>query len=180
MLLTVQRRLFLFIPPHTKYGVYYFQVVRDCVMTWCRDSMIPTSFRSISWERKKNAYALILTRSRLWLLGVSIHQKVTELWPLMIYDFCQNFVSTQYLENELMEFDKILHLHWHWYWQDLSWDCYASIFANRRPLGHLSSGIPLSYRILLTKQYFTVLKQVRQSSFNKRKRLPTFLPSGSH
>ena len=82
-------------------------------------------FRSISWEwidgiLPNFAYALILTRSRLGLLSVNFHQIVTELWPLMIHDFCQNFVSTQYLENELMEFDQILHMHC--YWQDLGWE----------------------------------------------------------
>ena len=35
------------------------------------------------------------------------------------------FVSIQYLEKELMDFDQILHMHW--YWQDLGWDYYASI-----------------------------------------------------
>ena len=32
-----------------------------------------------------------------------------------------DFGSAQYLENKLMEFDKILYMHW--YWQDLGWDC---------------------------------------------------------
>ena len=38
-------------------------------------------------------------------------------------DLCQNFVCAQYLENELMEFDQILHMHC------LGWDSYASIFT---------------------------------------------------
>ena len=38
------------------------------------------------------------------------------------------FISAQYLENELIEFDQILHMHL--YRQDLGWDCYASIFVN--------------------------------------------------
>ena len=41
----------------------------------------------------------------------------------MALDFCQNFVSAQHLENELMEFDQILHMNC------LGWDCYALIFA---------------------------------------------------
>ena len=91
-------------------------------------------FRSISWERINGvcsnfANALILTRSRLGLLRINYHQIVTELLPLMIHDFCQNFVSAQYLENKLMEFDQFLHMHW--YWQDLGRDCYASIFTKQ-------------------------------------------------
>ena len=30
---------------------------------------------------------------------------------VMALDLCQNFVSSQHLENELMEFDQVLHLH---------------------------------------------------------------------
>ena len=30
---------------------------------------------------------------------------------VMALDGCQNFISAQYLENELMEFDQILHMH---------------------------------------------------------------------
>ena len=43
-------------------------------------------------------------------------------------DYRQNFVSAQYLENKLMELDKILHMHCPC--PDLRWDCYASIFTN--------------------------------------------------
>ena len=49
-------------------------------------------------ENESNfGYALILTRSRLGLLGDNFCQFVTELWSLMIHDFCQNFLSAQYL-----------------------------------------------------------------------------------
>ena len=40
----------------------------------------------------------------------------------------QNFVSAQYLENQLVEFHQILYMHSSW--QDLAWDCYSSFFAN--------------------------------------------------
>ena len=89
-------------------------------------------FCSIYWERIDKiwpnfAYALILTKSRLGLLRVNFHQIVTELWPLMIHDFCRNFVSPQYLKNEWMEFDQNLVMHW--YWQNLGLDCYATIVS---------------------------------------------------
>ena len=131
-------------PSHTKHGVrgwvYCFQVVLHSVIPW-----FPLHFHSISWERFDGiwpnfAHALILTRSRLGLLGVKFRKFVTELWPLIDVRisfwwqnlvapyWCQNFVSARYLENKLMEFDQILHMHW--YWQDLGWDCYTSIFTN--------------------------------------------------
>ena len=47
---------------------------------------------------------------------------------LMALDWCQNFVSGQYLEKKLMEFDQILHMHL--YWEGLGWHCYSSVFAN--------------------------------------------------
>ena len=43
----------------------------------------------------------------------------------------QNFVSAQYLENQLVEFHQILYTHLSW--QDLAWDCYTSFFANLYP-----------------------------------------------
>ena len=46
----------------------------------------------------------------------------------MALEWCQNFVSAQYLENELKEFDQVLHTHR--YWQHEGWDCYMSIFTN--------------------------------------------------
>ena len=39
----------------------------------------------------------------------------------------QNFVSTQYLENQLVEFHQILYMHLSW--QDLARDCYSSFLA---------------------------------------------------
>ena len=137
------------IPPHTKYEgwVYCFQVVRDDVIPWFQ-----LHFRSISWEQNDGiwpnfAYALILTISRLGFFCVNFHQIVTELWPLMIHDFCQNFVSAQYLENELMKFDQIMHMHW--YWQDLGWDCYTSIFIKQsQSYGPWWSMMMIFFRIL--------------------------------
>ena len=41
---------------------------------------------------------------------------------------CQNFVSPQYLENQLVEFHQILYMHSSW--QDLASDCYTSFFTN--------------------------------------------------
>ena len=47
---------------------------------------------------------------------------------VMALDCCQNFVSAQYLENKVLDFDQILHMLW--YWQDLGCDYYTSISAN--------------------------------------------------
>ena len=85
-------------------------------------------FRSVSWEQiygiwPNFAYVFILTASRLGLLDVSFHEFLTRVMTL---DWCQNFVSAQYLENKLME---VLHL----YWQHLDWYCYMliSLMHNR-------------------------------------------------
>ena len=40
----------------------------------------------------------------------------------------QNFVSTQYLENQMVEFHQIVYMLSSW--QDLAWDRYTSFFAN--------------------------------------------------
>ena len=53
-------------------------------------------------------HALLLTRSTLGLLHVNFH-KFTK--RVMAFGFCQIFVSAQYLVNESMEFDQILHMH---------------------------------------------------------------------
>ena len=46
----------------------------------------------------------------------------------MALDLRQNFVSAQYLENQLVEFHQILYMHSSG--QDLAWDCYMSFFAH--------------------------------------------------
>ena len=45
----------------------------------------------------------------------------------MVWSFCEHFVSTQYLENELTESDQILYAHQHW--QDLTLDCYPLLLV---------------------------------------------------
>ena len=45
----------------------------------------------------------------------------------MALDWHQNFISAQYLENELTESDQNLYAHQHW--QVLAWDCCLSFFA---------------------------------------------------
>ena len=52
------------------------------------------------------AYALTITTARLGLLYVDFRKSTTELWLLVIV---KNFVYTQYILNELVEFDQILH-----------------------------------------------------------------------
>ena len=85
-------------------GVYCFHVVRD--------SVTPTSFplsilRTNWWTNFSGAF--ILTRSRLVFLRVNFRKFITQL----ALDWCQNFVSAQYLENNLMEFYQILHMSMH-------------------------------------------------------------------
>ena len=63
-------------------------------------------------------YAFILTRSSLGLLLIIFLIFVPELFPLYL---CQNFISAQFLENQLIEFHQILYMHSSW--QDLTWDC---------------------------------------------------------
>ena len=46
----------------------------------------------------------------------------------MALDLLQNFVSAQYLENQLVVFHQILYMHSSW--QDLVWDCYTSFFTH--------------------------------------------------
>ena len=106
--------------------VYCYQVFRDSVRNTC--CFLPISSEGIDGFWQSFAETLILTRSRLGLLGVNIHQYVIELWHLMIFSWGQNFVSAQYLEKEWKDLDKILYIHW--YWQDLGCNCYTSIFAN--------------------------------------------------
>ena len=63
-------------------------------------------FRSISCERIDGvssmfAYALTVTISRLGLLAINFRKFTT----VMAFDYLQNFVSSQYFENELMEWN---------------------------------------------------------------------------
>ena len=43
-------------------------------------------------------------------------------------DLRQNFVSAQYFEFKLMNFDQFLDMHWHW--QVYGWNYYTSPFEN--------------------------------------------------
>ena len=59
---------------------------------------------------------------------MSVSQNLQKSYcPWMALHYCQNFISAQYLENELTESDQILYAYHHW--QDLAWDCYPSFFA---------------------------------------------------
>ena len=60
-------------------------------------------------------------------LGWDCYAPISQTFNRGIALDCQNFVSTQYLENELMEFHQVLHMHW--YCQNLGCDyyIYASI-----------------------------------------------------
>ena len=61
-------------------------------------------------------------------VGIAKHQFSLIYNRVMVLEWCQNFVSVQYLENKFMEFDQVLHMHR--YWQHLGWNCYTSIFIN--------------------------------------------------
>ena len=70
-------------------------------------------FLSVSWEIIDGiwpnfVYALILKTSRL---GIVTHEFSQVNNTIMALDWGLNFVFTQYLENKLMEFDKILQMH---------------------------------------------------------------------
>ena len=47
---------------------------------------------------------------------------------VMAFYLHQNFVSSQYLENQSVKFHQILNMHSSW--QDLAWDYYTSFFAH--------------------------------------------------
>ena len=51
-----------------------------------------------------------------------------DLQRIMAFSYCQNFISPQYLVNELTDFDQILPMHWPY--PELHWDCYALILAD--------------------------------------------------
>ena len=75
-------------------------------------------FRTNEWILTK--YCICIDIDNIWLGIVkqafsSIHYRV------MALEWCQNFVSPQYLENEGMDCEQILHMHW--YWQHLARDC---------------------------------------------------------
>ena len=61
-------------------------------------------------EFDKTAYALILTRPRLGMLGISLLQSVVELWAFTCVRILFN-VFPQYFETKSMEFDNNLHMH---------------------------------------------------------------------
>ena len=66
-----------------------------------------------NWEQidgilQNFAYAFILGWCWVGLLRVCFCKFLTD------FDWCQNFISAQYLENYWMDFDKILHMHWYW------------------------------------------------------------------
>ena len=72
----------------------------------------------------------ILTKFYIWIyinkirLGIVTFHILHICTRVMALDLCQNFVSAQYLENQLIEFHQILYMDS--YWQDLAWDCFTS------------------------------------------------------
>ena len=105
-------------------------------------------FRAISCEQINGidqdfAYALTLASSRLGLLGVHFSKFYNRV---MAFDYRHNFVSAQYLVNESMEFDQILHMHWPKPHQD--WDCYAPMFANLEQRYGLWLSLRVHFRLI--------------------------------
>ena len=87
-------------------------------------------FRSLSWELFYRIYpnfvcTLMLTWSSLGLFRVIFQNLYQSHGPWFLR---QNFISAQYIENNLTEFHQILYMHS--YWQDLAWNCYKSFFAH--------------------------------------------------
>ena len=87
-------------------------------------------FRSISWEpfdriSPNFISAFILARSSLGLLHITFLYICIKVMALYLH---QNFVSSQYLENQLIEFHQILYMNSSL--QDLAWNRYTSFFAH--------------------------------------------------
>ena len=61
------------------------------------------------------------------LLGIVNYYFLQNFHGVTALDLRQNFLSAQYLENELTESDQILYAHQHE--QDLTWDCYLLFFS---------------------------------------------------
>ena len=85
-----------------------------CFIFWqafCKFQPLKLTF---SW-RTDSLFNLILTRFRLGFSQICN--------TVMALDWCQNFISAQFLENKWMDFYQILYMHLNW--QDLAWDCYS-------------------------------------------------------
>ena len=90
-----------------------------------RISFLLNVLRTNWWNLTK--FWIYIDTDTIWI-GIVSCQFSQTYYRVMALDWCQNFVSDQYLENKLMEFDHILHIPL--YCEGLGWDCYKSIFAN--------------------------------------------------
>ena len=92
---------------------------RIMAIDWCQNLFTLNILRPNWWISTKGCMCIDIKRSLLGLLHVNFRKLINELWPLNDVRICLP-VYAQYVENELMDFDQMLH----WYWQDLSRDCH--------------------------------------------------------
>ena len=120
---TIERTIRLAISPHIHVYVESTWEVY-CLWVVCVSHLVHNIFVicSVSWISTRFCiYALI--KIKFGIVTLQFQQICNSCVP-----WCQNFVSSEYLENELMDF--ILVLHMHCYRQDQGWDCYQPISAN--------------------------------------------------
>ena len=90
------------------------------------------------------------------LVGIVTCQLPQLYKRVMALDWCQNFVSAQYLEYKWLDFDQILHMHW--YWQNLGKECYTSfsttLLQNYGPFWHQNFGSAQYYFFLMQEQSY--------------------------
>ena len=109
----------IFVNSVQSYGPWMTSIkYRVMAIEW-RQSFV---FHSVSWAWIDGfwptfAHTLILTASSLGLWSVHFRDSLQSYG----LEWRQNFVSAQYLVNEGMDFDQILHIHW--YWRHLAWYC---------------------------------------------------------
>ena len=72
-------------------------------------------------------FYICIHNDKIWL-GILTHHSSEICTRVMALYLCQNIISTQYLENKLVEFQQILYMHSSW--QDRASDCYTPFFTN--------------------------------------------------
>ena len=114
-------------------NAHYFRLIFNRVMALdlCKNVFFLNIFRTNGWMLINYCvyiFALVYTRSMLYLMHVIFGQRLTELWPLI---------------------DQILHMHW--YWQDVDLDAWTIFFVHfsteLRPLIGVEISFMYKYRV---------------------------------
>ena len=129
--------------------IEFYQILyRALILTRSRLVLLPVIFCKFATELWPLIYVRILIYIKIWILvsaqylantltefyqilyicfhidkiyvGIVTHHFSHFCTRVIVLDWSQNLISTQYVENNIE----------HWYWQDLGWDCYLSFFAN--------------------------------------------------